>query len=189
MGNMDSPDFASTAKKWTVIAGILFVIGIAAAGTYYTSTTNKEIPNNKRSKDRLNSLDEAMRSIMGPKWPYVLLVMVLLVAMSLFGLYLASKRAGINITLSDQQAHRLNVAFIAFVVIFGIVMLVMTINEYNKYNREQQNGDNPNYKPNIQQRKKDLQIMVIIGGGLLLFIGGGLAIWYFFLGGRKQMKK
>jgi len=188
-GDMNSLEFRNTAMKWSVIAGVVLLLGVAAAGTYYTSTSKDKIVDNKNSIERMTSLDVAMRSIMGPKLPFILLTMIILVGMILFGLYLGSKGNGINITLSDGYAHTLNVIFTVFVLIFGVVMVVLSYHESKRSQTDQEMGHLTTYEPSVRQRVTNLLMALIIGGTMFILIGGGLLVWYLFLGGKQQMER
>lgn len=152
---------------------VLFVI-IVAGATWYTNKTSGHVVNNRQSEEKITAIDEAFQSMLGPKWPYVLLVFTIFIGLLLFFLYLASKKEVISINMSDKGVKTFNTIFVIFTIIFGILMVLLAIKDWMEYKNKEQNGDNPNYVPSINQQKKSMQIISIIGLLLLIVILG----WY-----------
>uniref|UniRef100_A0A6C0EKP7 Uncharacterized protein n=1 Tax=viral metagenome TaxID=1070528 RepID=A0A6C0EKP7_9ZZZZ len=180
MSGLDNPQYEKSVVTTSVIGWIVLFASAIGCLTWYTSKGTGQISNNQQSEDKITAIDEAMKSSLGPNWPYVVLVLVIFIAVMLGALYYAGQKGQINITLSDTAASRLNWIFLVFTIIFGIFMIILAIRQWTNYKREQDNGDTPNYQPNISQKKKDNQILAIIGLGLLALVIGGLGIWYVF---------
>ncbi len=178
--NINNLKYNSTVVNTSIVAVvILFLVVIVCIGLY-TSTSGNHVANNPQSEDKITVLQQAFQSILGPRWPYVLLVFAVLLGFGLYFLYLASSSESLIITMSDQAAHRFNIAFIIFIVIFGITMILLSVKQYLDYKKQQSTGNIPNYTPNTAQQKQIMQIMAIVGLGLFVLIGGGLAVWFVF---------
>ena len=73
----------------SVVGFIVLFVFITAGATYYTSTSGDYVKNDTQSEDKITVLNEAFRSALGPKWPIVILVFIIFVAISLYFLYLS----------------------------------------------------------------------------------------------------
>jgi flagellar basal body-associated protein FliL len=162
----------------SVVGFIVLFVFITAGATYYTSTSGDYVKNDTQSEDKITVLNEAFRSALGPKWPIVILVFIIFVAISLYFLYLSFSNNAISINMSPAGEKRFNTIFFYFTLIFGIFMVLLVVKQYLNYRRT--NSVSSNYIPSQDQNKKDTQILIIIG--LLLFVigGGGYAWWYIF---------
>lgn len=168
--SLNKPEYVNSVKLTSVIGWITLFIGVIGATTWYTTRTSQHVNNDQASQNKISALDEAFQSLLGPKWPYVLLFFTIFLGLCLVLLYTASKKEAITINMSDKASKTLTTVLIVFTVLFSITVIFLTVKQSSKKN------DIPNYKPSIADQEKLKKIMIIIG--LLLFIG--VAIWYFF---------
>lgn len=152
-----------------VIGGVLLIIVIGIIATIRTSSSSKRIVNNKPSRDRLKSLNEALKSLLGPHWPYVLLAILALLVIMIYGLYNVGK-GGVNITLTDKSAKALTFALGVLTVIFSIYIVFTAVKQYRDNNQDQDMGDIPNYEPNSAERNRNIQIAGIFAGVIFLIV-------------------
>lgn len=176
---MPSVNYEKTVTTTSIIAWIVLFITVIGSLTWYTSTSGGHITNNQQSSAKITAIDEAMSSAMGQNWPVVLLVIVVFIAMFLFTLYTSIQKNSITISLSDNLASRLNTILIILTILFSIFMVILAVNSWLNYKKREETGDSPNYKPTIEQQKKNQQILAIIGLGLLILIGGIYGVKYF----------
>jgi len=158
---------------------ILFIC-IVGGVTMYTSSSKEYIANTPQSVDKMTKLNEAFRSVMGSKWPYILLTFTILLAIALWFLYMATSTGVVNITLNDVDGHRITVVLTYFTIIFGISMVLLSYKQYQKYKNQQENGADSNYAPSAETQQQQQQILAIFGLLLFIIFGGGYALWYFF---------
>jgi flagellar basal body-associated protein FliL len=169
------------SKVVTSVIGFIFLfICVVAAVTMYTSSSKEYIPNTPQSIDKMTKLNEAFRSALGPKWPYVLLVFTILLGLALWCLYMATATGMVNITLNDTDGHRIGVVLTYLTIIFGISMILMSYKQYQKYKNQQENGADSNYAPSAETEQQQQQILIVIGLLLFVLLGGGYAAWYLF---------
>lgn len=180
MSSLDSPQYKNFVVVTSIVSWSVLFVGFIVCLTWYTSSGKGHVSNNQQSEDKMSAINDAMISAMGTKWPVVLLVIVIFIAVCLGALYVASKNNNLNITLSDQSADRFNLIFLVFTIIFSILMVLLAIKEWRTYQQRQDDGDTPNYKPTIEQNKKTQQMMTIVGLGLFVLFGGGFVVWYIF---------
>jgi hypothetical protein len=178
--SLNDPKYQTTVVSTSVVGFVALFIIIIATLTYYTSTSGDYVLNNQQSEDKITVLNEAFRSALGPKWPYVILAFTIFVAIALYFLYIAAGNNAISINMSDTAANRFNIIFVYFTIIFGIVMIVLVVKEYLDY-KKAQTGGSSNYIPTLDQAKKNNQLLVVIGLGLFVLFGGGYAVWYIFM--------
>jgi hypothetical protein len=164
----------------TILAWVsLFIMAIFFLAIY-TSTAGKHVATDSPSEDKITVLQQAFQTSLGPRWPYVLLAITILLGFCLYFLYLASSNESVVINLDDTSAHRLNIILIIIAILFGIAMVLLSVKQYLNYRRAADTGNIPNYIPNITQEKTALQILAIVGLSLFILIGGGMAIWFIF---------
>lgn len=170
-------------KNTTIVAGIaLFFITLTFISIFYTGTAGNHITNTPQSEDKITILEQAMQSVLGSKWPYVLLIFTVLLGLLLYFLYLASSKESLVIQLSEQGEKRFNILITIFLILFGIAMIILVVKQYLEYKKEKDTGDIPNYVPSLAQQKQNMQILAIIGLGLFVLVGGGYGVWYLFSG-------
>lgn len=165
----------------SVIGFIILLIITTGLFTYYTSTTDTGITPDQQSKSRLTVLDEVFRSIMGNNYPYVLLIMVILLIISLVFLYMNINTNFITVNMSDKASKIFNISMIIFMIILSVFMVVLALKYYLDYKNESTNSSIPNYIPYSDQKTKNLEIVSIVGVVLFILMTVGAFIWYQFM--------
>ena len=178
--SLDNPNYQATVVSTSIVASVALFVIIIAGITYYTSTSGDYVVNNQQSQDKITVLNEAFRSALGSKWPYVVLAFTIFVGIALYFLYIAASNNAISINMSDASATTFNVIFMYFTIIFGIFMIVLVVKEYLNYKKQQQTGNTPNYVPSTNQQQQNTKLLTVIGLGLFVIFGGGYAVWYIF---------
>lgn len=175
---IDYSNYKSTFKTVTIVAMIGLFLVVIVASTVYTATGKNKIQNNQQSQNKMTMLNESLNSFLGPKWPYILLVMVVMVAIILLFVYFSVQNRSVNITLNDKSAHVVTISAIVIAVIFTVIMVLLAIKEYRNTKNTEQTGNIPNYDPNIDNKKKTQQLLTIVGLTLFIVLGGGFSFWY-----------
>jgi len=182
MINPDNPNYTSGHKVIVISSFVsLFLIIILAtiAVTYYTSKVS-QLNIDSNSEDRLTQLNEAMISILGSRWPIVLLVFILVVVILLIFLYISSTREELDINMSDSHAHAFNLIFVIFVAVLFIAVTLLAIKAYRDYENKLQTGNIPNYQPSIDYSTRSKKILELVAVLLVLVVLLVLSVWYFF---------
>lgn len=143
------------------------LLGSITLLSIYTINRDTGIIPDKKSKDRLNTLDEVLSYHLGNNWPYILLfILILIIALLSFLHSEANKDTPINI--NDKYANIIVKSIIFFLVLYTISIITVAINSFIKNKDFNQTGDIPNYIPSEDDKTKRKEIVLI--SFLTLFI-------------------
>lgn len=176
--------YTKTVVTWSIIAGISLIVIITGLFTWYTATTTQAIVPDDKSKSRLTTLNEVFSSAMGRRWPFVLLIFVILLAVMLVFIYISSKNNAITIEMSDHTAKIFSIILLIFICIFFIFIVLLAVYKYRQLSNNEL--DDPNYIPDQTYNSKTKTALAIVGGILLLLFLGGFGVWFLWL--RKSSK-
>jgi hypothetical protein len=160
----------------SIYAWIVVFLGFTIALTWYTATSKDHIANNIQSQNKMTMLNESMQSALGERWPYVLLSFIILSGIAIG--FMGSTEVTLNI--NDKNAKRVQLYLLIFVILFALAMVILGLHYYLTVQRKENSVDLPNYEPSIFQKKKDQQLLSVIGLAIVVFVGGGYAIWATF---------
>jgi heme/copper-type cytochrome/quinol oxidase subunit 2 len=158
----------------------IFLIIVVGVGSWYTSRNTQQIPNTEQSVDKMTKIDEAFTSILGTKWPYVLIILSVMLGCILYLLYLSTSQELFSVTLDEVYGRRITILLGILTGIIAIGLLVLCWKAYQQRNSVKV----LDYLPDPVQNELQSNLLSIIGLGLVLLglvIG---SIWYFFFRGK-----
>lgn len=175
--SLDNENFVLITSVVALFA--LFSITIGSM-TYYSSTSTDYVKNDQISQDKITALNQAFRSALGPKWPYMFLVFITILGIAIFSFYISTKNNAISISMDENHAEKFNIIFMYFVIFFSIFVILLCVKQYLDYRKTKNTAEINNYIPSINLNNTDKQILIILGLILFIVIGGGFAIKYIF---------
>lgn len=169
---LSSHVFKEASYTAFIVLGAVVMVTIV----YYFSNRKNPIVVDQKSEDRMTQLNEAFASAMGTNWPFILLIIGLLVAILLFFIYFSGQKEVI-LDVSGPHSHTIKIIFIVILCLLVVLIVLLSIKQY----RNSQNLNIPNYKPDEEDKKKTNQILAIAGVSLLILFMIVGSVWYFFI--------
>jgi hypothetical protein len=166
---------------------LIFIVSIIFL-TIYRLQLPDQILNNKKSIDRINTINNVLNSLLGNNWRIVIIISIIFLIIILYLLYLYTQK-GIIIDMNDQQYSKISWFIIIFLILYTIfiITLIVKILQTNKLNKmlDANNQNISDFIPAEIDQEKNKQIIEIIGLLLFIFSSIGIGIYYFY----KKSKK
>ena len=166
--------------------GLIFLLfGTVIVVTIYTATKDTGIIEDDNSKNRLNTLNEALTSYFGRAWAYVLLFILMLLMLLTFYIYKKINTDTI-ININEHTGSILIKIFVIFLIMFTIIIIIVALNSYLSSKAEDDGVGISNYIPAEDIKAKKKQILTIVGASLVLLFILGLLFHYFWTKYKKE---
>lgn len=183
---IDNQKYEKTVLVTSVTGFVILILSSVVLFTLYTSTGRDSILPDQKSQDRLTTLNEALRSLLGNHWPFVLMGFMVMLGIMLICLYLAGSKQVLTLNISDNGMHIIKLVLIVFSALLIILFIILAIYKYQNINRQRGVGLDTTYIPSAEQQQKNTTALLILGLLLFLIIVGGYMLWHFIIGRKRK---
>ena len=177
MINSSDTDTDNSSIKKLLIGGlVLLLFSSAIIATIYTQSKKQDDPD-KKSKNRMQQLNEIFIGLFGRNWPYLLMFIIVMLMILLMLLYTKTTDNAPVFNLSDHASKVLTWCTIILTVFISLAIIGLFINMYLS-----PKDSIPNYTPDETNKTQ----ILMIGGLCIVLLVVIIGVFTFL---RKVFKK